>query len=240
MSNLFLTLVIAFVIIVFLIALLAIGWLMICKKKREKTCEQETIQSEEGSPHNCDVYPSSLIQTPSSFKRATTPFFSKLLIERFIMYRKDSPATIQSMFNSIANSYDRTNAILSLFLHKRWNRALIKHVQQHSSPVTLLDLCSGTGDIAFGYLQSASTTCQAYLVDFSSEMLEYAQNKARRLNLNPSHTLSYLEADVQHIPLPDQFADYVTMAYGIRNVQDPALCIHEAFRILKLEEDLES
>lgn len=149
------------------------------------------------------------------------------------MYRKDTPQAIQSMFNSIAYRYDLTNTVLSLSLHKRWNRALIRHVQsQHSShsPV-LVDLCSGTGDIVCDYLRHTQSSCHAYLIDFSSEMLECAKSKTT--SYTAQHQLFYIEADVQQLPLPSQIADYVTMAYGIRNVQEPARCIEESLRILK-------
>ncbi len=149
------------------------------------------------------------------------------------MYCKDSPSTIQSMFNSIAKRYDRTNAILSLCLHKQWNRTLIRLVSQRSSPHVLVDLCCGTGDIAFNYLHTMPIPCQAYLVDFSSEMLEYAKRKETCYRFSSSHQLFYLEADVQRLPLPNQCADCATMAYGIRNVQDPILCMQDIFRILK-------
>lgn len=149
------------------------------------------------------------------------------------MYRKDSPKTIQSMFNSIANPYDFTNAILSFSLHKRWNRALIKHVRQNSCSQVLLDLCSGTGDIALDFLRKSDHPCEAYFIDFSSEMLEQAKRKAKQENFALSHRLSFLETDVQCLPLPDQIADSATMAYGIRNVQDPAQCMREVFRVLK-------
>lgn len=150
------------------------------------------------------------------------------------MYNKDSPLTIQSMFNSIANRYDFTNAVLSFSFHKFWNRALVRSIFQEL-PLShiLLDLCSGTGDIAFEYLRKSSNPCQVYLIDFSSEMLEHAKRKANQLGFNSLHQLSYIEADVQSLPFPDQFADCLTMAYGIRNVQDPNCCIKEAFRVLK-------
>lgn len=68
------------------------------------------------------------------------------------MYHKESPQTIQAMFNHIARRYDRTNAILSFSLHKIWNRSLVRHVlKRTSSHQILLDLCSGTGDIAFEF-----------------------------------------------------------------------------------------
>lgn len=147
------------------------------------------------------------------------------------MYQKDSPETIQAMFNHIANRYDLTNAVLSFSLHKRWNRSLVKHVQHPPSPI-YLDLCSGTGDIAFDYLKRIPSSCHAYLIDFSSEMLECAKRKSSKSSLN-HHQISFLEADVQKLPLPNQFADCTTMAYGIRNVQNPSRCIQEIFRVLK-------
>ncbi len=148
------------------------------------------------------------------------------------MYRKDNPQTIQLMFDRIAKRYDLTNAILSFSLHKRWNHALVCHTLQHDRPHTVLDLCSGTGDIAFDYLHTSTHPCQAYLIDFSHEMLEQAKRKSTQFPLQPHH-ISYLEADVQTLPLPDQLADCVTMAYGIRNVQSPSYCIREVFRVLK-------
>jgi demethylmenaquinone methyltransferase/2-methoxy-6-polyprenyl-1,4-benzoquinol methylase len=150
------------------------------------------------------------------------------------MYHKDSPQTIQSMFNHIAKRYDLTNAVLSLSLHKRWNRALVRHVlQQTPSQHVLLDLCSGTGDIAFDYLRITRSSCHAYFIDFSSQMLEYAKRKATQFSFPHPHQFSYIEANVQQLPFSNQFADCATMAYGIRNVQDPTLCFQDVFRVLK-------
>lgn len=64
-------------------------------------------------------------------------------------------------------------------------------------------------------------------------MLKLAKQKADQINLSDIHSLSYIEADVQRLPLPDHIADCATMAYGIRNVPDPNLCIKEAYRTLK-------
>ena len=57
--------------------------------------------------------------------------------------------------------------------------------------------------------------------------------KESRYRFDGSHHLSYIEADVQQLPLQDHVADCATMAYGIRNVQDPKLCIKEVLRVLK-------
>lgn len=151
------------------------------------------------------------------------------------MYHKDSPTTIQTMFNHIADRYDLANIILSFSLYKRWNRSFVGRVLGHSSSQqTLVDLCAGTGDVAFDYLRRVKNPSHAYLIDFSSEMLTHARLKAAQFSLQyPSHQISYIEADVQRLPLPDQLADNVTIAYGIRNVQHPVDCMREVFRVLK-------
>ncbi|WP_068466469.1 bifunctional demethylmenaquinone methyltransferase/2-methoxy-6-polyprenyl-1,4-benzoquinol methylase UbiE [Candidatus Protochlamydia phocaeensis] len=148
------------------------------------------------------------------------------------MYNKNRPQTIQKMFNSIAKRYDLTNAVLSCYLHKRWNHELVRRVLCDQTSHTLLDLCSGTGDIAFDYLRSVSTPCRAYLVDFSKEMLNCAKEKADQLSFS-SHSLEYIQADVHRLPFLNQSVDCATMAYGIRNVHHPAQCIQEVYRVLK-------
>lgn len=147
-------------------------------------------------------------------------------------YQKENPSTIQSMFNSIAKQYDKANAVLSLQLHKRWNHTLVCQVMSPLKTHTYLDLCSGTGDIAFDYLQTNPATCQAFLIDFSANMLSCAKAKAATLHLK-RHEIKYIEADVQNIPLGKDTIDCATMAYGIRNVKDPSVCIGEVFRVLK-------
>lgn len=147
-------------------------------------------------------------------------------------YHKNDPHRIKEMFGSIAKNYDRTNAILSFQLHKHWNSNLVKQVTSNQNSMTLLDLCCGTGDIAFQFLKKSKTPKSAILVDFCPEMLECAKDKALRLNLS-HHQIKYLQADVQNIPLENQLVSMATMAYGIRNVKNPVQCFQEVHRILK-------
>lgn len=147
-------------------------------------------------------------------------------------YSKQDPQTIQSLFGSIATQYDRTNSVLSFKLHKVWNGALIKAITEGSNPRSLLDLCCGTGEIAFTYLKKTPVRCHAYLLDFCEEMLQCAKVKAEEQLLN-HHTLTYLRADAQEIPLPKNSVEAVTMAYGIRNVKDTQKCLGEVYRVLQ-------
>jgi len=147
-------------------------------------------------------------------------------------YHKEDPDTIKAMFGSIAKQYDRANAIMSLNMHRHWNRALVRTVTNHSPPKNYLDLCSGTGEIAFTFLKQAKSPCEAFLLDFCSEMLQCAQEKAERNNFSDHH-IHFLQADAQEIPLPSESVDCVTMAYGIRNVKDPTKSAQEVIRVLK-------
>ena len=148
------------------------------------------------------------------------------------VYDKQRPETIQSMFNNIARGYDRTNAIMSFMLHRWWNRQLIRQVKEDfiwpvERPLEYLDLCAGTGDITQAFLRSEERQAKATLLDFSHDMLGCAENKLRH------YDCSFVQGDAQDMPLPDEYADIITVAYGIRNVRRPEKCIAEAFRVLK-------
>ncbi len=147
-------------------------------------------------------------------------------------YNKQDPETIQTLFGNIASQYDRTNSVLSFKLHKYWNNELVKAISEEESPRTLLDLCCGTGEIALTYLKKTPVRCQAYLLDFCEEMLQCAKAKAEDQLLH-HHTLTYLRADAQNIPLAKESVKACTIAYGIRNVKEPKKCIEEVFRVLE-------
>ncbi len=145
-------------------------------------------------------------------------------------YTKSKPETIQTMFGHIAKQYDRTNAILSMQMHRWWNRQLVKTMQREGKAGILADLCCGTGEIAYTYLRHCTEPTKAYLIDFCEEMLHCAKEKA---NVALPHELHFIQADVQAIPLPNESVDQATIAYGIRNVQSPQKCIADVYRILK-------
>jgi demethylmenaquinone methyltransferase / 2-methoxy-6-polyprenyl-1,4-benzoquinol methylase len=145
-------------------------------------------------------------------------------------YNKNDPQSIQAMFDSIAKQYDRTNAVLSFCLHKHWNAALIK--QTLKSQEAFLDLCCGTGEIAFSHLKKTAVPQKAYLIDFSDGMLQCAKHRAASLKLS-HHSIQYIAGDAQEIPLPHESVEAITIAYGIRNIKIPKMCLQESLRVLK-------
>ncbi len=145
-------------------------------------------------------------------------------------YDKQDPRTIRALFANIAKRYDLGNSVLSLRLCHRWNRQLIAQVVTPQQPTVLLDLCCGTGDIAYTYLQHTDLLPKSvFMVDFCPEMIEFAKSKLAQVNTD----IHYIVGDAQAIPLPDATADVVTIAYGIRNIANPAKAIAEVFRVLK-------
>lgn len=140
-------------------------------------------------------------------------------------YTKSLPKTIQSCFSSIADHYDRANAILSFGMHVRWNRALVKTLKSRSR---LLDLCAGTGEIAFTYLQE-NPEGLATLLDFCPKMLGVAQRKGKAFE--PRFVIQ--EGDAQALPFDSDAFDAISIAYGIRNVQEPMRCFREVYRVLQ-------
>lgn len=144
-------------------------------------------------------------------------------------YTKSSPETIRRMFGTIAKQYDRTNAILSFSLHRLWNKALAKAIAEHR-PRKILDLCCGTGEITLTLLKYTPDPTKVYLLDFCPEMLACAEERCSSIS---GHTLSFIEGDAQAIALDDGAVDAITVAYGIRNVQDPKKCFADAFRVLR-------
>jgi len=139
-------------------------------------------------------------------------------------YNKNTPETIQAMFGSIAEGYDRANAILSWRMHRRWNKKL---VQQAGSAAKLLDLCAGTGDIAYAYLKQ-NPQAEIHLLDFCAEMLACAQAKRQQ-----GQNLKFFQADAMAIPFADASYPCATMAYGIRNVANPLKSLQEIHRVLE-------
>ncbi len=143
-------------------------------------------------------------------------------------YKNRDGAYVQQMFGKVAKRYDLTNGILSFQLHRLWNSALANTL----SGETLLDLCAGTGEIAYRWLDRQHSPKRAILLDFCPEMLAIAKTKQDSY-LSKGHTLQFIQADAAAIPLPDRSVDSVSVAYGVRNICDLSSCFSEVHRVLK-------
>jgi demethylmenaquinone methyltransferase / 2-methoxy-6-polyprenyl-1,4-benzoquinol methylase len=136
---------------------------------------------------------------------------------------------VRSMFETVTPRYDFLNHFLSAGLDLYWRRttALALRAQLQSPESVALDLCCGTGDLAFALRRTARG--QVLAADFCRPMLERARQKASA----NSHSVRLLGADALDLPLPDHSVDAVASAFGFRNLANYALGLREMMRVLK-------
>ncbi|MCF6149042.1 MAG: bifunctional demethylmenaquinone methyltransferase/2-methoxy-6-polyprenyl-1,4-benzoquinol methylase UbiE [Candidatus Kuenenia sp.] len=135
---------------------------------------------------------------------------------------------IQRMFSSIAGVYDLLNTILSFNLDKSWRKFAVK-VSDVTPNAKILDVCTGTGDLAIEYSSKLNDHGKVVGSDFCHEMLTLADKKLRKRNL--SNKINILRADTLRLPFHDNYFQVSAVAFGIRNVSDLNAGIREMARI---------
>jgi len=132
------------------------------------------------------------------------------------------------MFASIARRYDTANEVLSLGIHKGWRRAAVA-VSGAAKAQRVIDCATGTGDLALEFKRAVGSTGEVIGTDFCAEMLRPAPAKAKRAGLD----VKFAVADALALPYPDGRFDVASIAFGIRNVDDPLRCLREMARVVK-------
>ncbi len=137
-----------------------------------------------------------------------------------------SPAIISSMFDRIAPTYDLLNAALSCSMDSRWRKTVISSLDIKDGD-TLLDIATGTGDMAFRACRT--TGCTVTGMDISRRMLEIAARKNREFR----ERFHIAVGDAIAMPFSNETFDHAMTAFGIRNMPDLPAFLDEAFRVLK-------
>ena len=138
-------------------------------------------------------------------------------------------ARIRRMFDGIAPKYDLLNHLLSLNIDKAWRKRTTRMVRPTTGPV--LDLCTGTGDLAFEYDRANGGKVPIVGADFSGEMLMQAVEKSRRRGSHPR--IRFVQTDAQCLPFPDDTFEVVAVAFGLRNVTDIDRGLAEMARVAR-------
>jgi demethylmenaquinone methyltransferase/2-methoxy-6-polyprenyl-1,4-benzoquinol methylase len=145
---------------------------------------------------------------------------------------KKEAETIQKMFARIAWRYDFLNHLLSLSLDRYWRKKAVREARL-SKGGRALDVCCGTGDMAFalhGITKAGPVpSFQVVGIDFCYEMLQLAQEKARKARL----PVQFLQGDALQLPFPDSIFDTAMVAFGIRNIVDRKSGLMEMLRVIK-------
>ena len=133
------------------------------------------------------------------------------------------------MFDAIAGRYDFLNHFLSAGIDRHWRRQAVRSPCLSGSE-RVLDLCTGTGDLAIALRTDRPGAAQVVGVDFAGAMLAVGLDKLRRRSL--ADRVHLVRGDATRVPIPDGSVDAVTVAFGIRNVEDTAAACREMLRVL--------
>ena len=134
---------------------------------------------------------------------------------------------IKEMFNGISKHYDFLNHLLSLGIDRNWRHRVIYNISKYE-PEKILDIATGTADLAIE--ASQLKTEKIIGIDISAELLKVGQYKIAKRGL--SSRIQLIEADGENIPFPDNSFDAETIAFGIRNFENPLKGLKEMHRVL--------
>lgn len=142
---------------------------------------------------------------------------------------------VRRMFGQIAHRYDLLNHVLSLGVDVYWRWRTVRNVPPVGD-APILDVCTGTGDLAFAYAKRAAHGTSIVATDFTHEMLVRAGQKRDRHapdGRSQPPRINFLEADTQRLPFADDQFQIVCVAFGLRNVSDTQAGIREVTRVCR-------
>jgi demethylmenaquinone methyltransferase/2-methoxy-6-polyprenyl-1,4-benzoquinol methylase len=139
-----------------------------------------------------------------------------------------TPDRIAGMFDAIAPRYDLLNHVLSAGIDRRWRARAIRSLEL-TGRETLLDVCTGTADVAIEGRRGGALRVVG--VDFAGAMLAHGLRKVRAAG--EAARIALVRGDAMRLPVPDASADAATVAFGIRNVQRPDVACAEMARALR-------
>jgi len=148
--------------------------------------------------------------------------------ERIIPLRKE----VWKMFDRIANRYDLLNRLLSFGQDIVWRKRVAKHLKDVPNQ-QILDLATGTADLLITVCQKKDQAVRGVGIDLAEKMLEIGRKKISDKGLDELLTLQV--GDATNVPFPESSFDSVTIAFGIRNVDDLTKSLKEMRRVLKNE-----
>ena len=135
---------------------------------------------------------------------------------------------VAQMFDTISGNYDNLNRVISFGIDIKWRKKVLQIVSK-SNPKVILDIATGTGDLA---ILMAQTNAEKIIgLDISAGMLEVGVKKIAAKNL--SNTIEMILADSENMPFEDNYFDAITVAFGVRNFEKKKKGLAEILRVLK-------
>lgn len=137
---------------------------------------------------------------------------------------------VANVFHSVASKYDVMNDVMSLGIHRLWKRFTINCSGVRRGQ-RVLDLAGGTGDLTAKFSRLVGDTGEVVLADINESMLKMGREKLR--NIGVLGNVSYVQANAEALPFPDNSFDCITIAFGLRNVTDKDKALRSMYRVLR-------
>ncbi|MGH8687769.1 MAG: class I SAM-dependent methyltransferase [Burkholderiales bacterium] len=135
---------------------------------------------------------------------------------------------VRGVFDSVAPSYDLMNDLMSLGLHRAWKAFAAAIARVHPGE-RVLDVASGSGDLAGTLARRAGPTGEVWVSDINRRMLERGRDRM----LDAGRLLPAVQCDAEHLPFPARYFDCVTVAFGLRNMTHKDGALAEMVRVLR-------
>ena len=140
---------------------------------------------------------------------------------------KNSERLVTKVFQDVFDKYDLMNDLMSLGIHRLWKKNFIRWLNPQKN-TTLIDVASGTGDIAKLYLNKINNKGHVCCVDENKGMLDLNKRK-----LEKNTNVNWFCNSAEKLPFKNNCFDYYTISFGIRNVSNISNTLKEAYRVLK-------
>lgn len=135
---------------------------------------------------------------------------------------------VQRMFDTISGDYDGLNRIISLGFDVQWRKRVVSLLAK-KNPKTILDIATGTGDLALALAQTGAEKIVG--LDLSPKMLEVGKAKIQRKNLQ--HRIAMQLGDSENLPFANNTFEAITVAFGVRNFENLEKGLQEIYRVLQ-------
>jgi len=142
----------------------------------------------------------------------------------------DKARKVAEVFHSVANKYDLMNDLMSLGLHRIWKRIAVEMTGLRAGQ-RVLDLAGGTGDLAALMAPLVGEQGEVVLSDINASMLDVG--RGRLVDRGIVGNVTFVQADAESLPFPDNHFDCITIAFGLRNVTNKERALASMFRVLK-------
>ncbi len=142
-------------------------------------------------------------------------------------YLQNKKGLVQNVFDKVYSQYDLMNDFMSLGIHRIWKKNLLNMMNPHDNQ-NLIDVACGTGDIAKLFLNHVNKSSQITCVDPNKGMIQKGKEKLKNFK-----NLKWINASAENLPIKDNFFDFYTISFGLRNTKNLNRALEEAYRVLK-------